>query len=145
MYQTRAKRIFSCVSGVQGATCNECAAGYINYPNCTQCTTAVQCSGKATNVSINDNETACECTCIPGLMGSTCNQCAVDFISYPNCTQCTTVFHCSGKATNVTANANKTACECTCSPGFTGSTCNECAVGYMNYPNCTKYSEAIQQ
>jgi len=63
--------------------------------------------------------------------------------SFPNCTQCTTTTHCSDRATNVTANANKTACECSCSPGFTGSTCNQCATGYMNYPNCTKYSEAI--
>ena len=72
-----------------------------------------------------------------------CNEYADGYINYPNCTQCTTAIHCSDKATNVTSNANKDVCECTCSPGFMGPTCNQCASGYLNYPNCTKYSEAI--
>ena len=58
---------------------------------------------------------------------STCNECAVGYINYPTCTQCTNATHCNGKASSVTTNANKTACVCTCNTGFTGPTCGACA------------------
>ena len=100
-----------------------CPIGSITYPTCTQCTSAIHCSSKATNVTTNTDRTLCLCTCSPGFTGSACNECAVGFINFPSCTQCTNATHCNGKASSVTSNSNNTACECTCNPGFAGATC----------------------
>ena len=128
----------TCVSGVQGATCSECAVGYINYPTCTQCTVATHCNDKATSVTSNAAKTACECTCTALFMGSACEQCAVGRITYPTCTQCTSATHCNDKASAVTSNSNKTACVCTCmTHRFQGASCGQCGDGHFNYPNCT--------
>ena len=41
----------------------QCAAGYIGYPACTECTDDVHCSSHSSAVAHNVNKTECSCTC----------------------------------------------------------------------------------
>ena len=119
-------------------TCDECIDQYIGYPNCTQCTDDVHCSGHSTAVTNNAGKTACECTCVVGFTGATCDQCDTGYVGYPSCTQCTDAAHCSGHSTAVTNNVGKTECVCTCNTGYAGLACDECAAGYAGYPTCVQ-------
>eukprot|EP00755_Sulcionema_specki_P020378 Sspe_Gene.71762::Locus_42639_Transcript_1_1_Confidence_1.000_Length_16151::g.71762::m.71762 len=87
-----------------------------------------------------------------GDQGSDCDSCSGDRIDYPLCVQCTSETHCSGHASSVKANDDKTACECTCENMWEGPTCgtcptqyggekcDRCAAGRINYPTCTRCS-----
>eukprot|EP01063_Lacrimia_lanifica_P030059 TRINITY_DN471_c0_g1_i10.p1 TRINITY_DN471_c0_g1~~TRINITY_DN471_c0_g1_i10.p1 ORF type:complete len:1241 (+),score=364.70 TRINITY_DN471_c0_g1_i10:2656-6378(+) len=137
-----------------------CASTRINYPNCTECTSAVHCSGNAASVVPNAGQTVCDCTCrnwwsgdecetcgrrfdgadcdrcAPAFTGATCEGCAVGYVVYPDCTPCNTTVHCNGHADSVTSNGDNTECVCTCAEGYTGATCDACDDGYVGYPAC---------
>ena len=140
----------TCTSKFTGDTCNKCSTNRIIYPDCAECTIPASCNGHATAVKANVPQTACICTCSPPWIGdkcqtcppnfkqSTCASCAVGYVNYPACAQCTSTDHCNGNARAVTSNADNTQCVCTCKTGFTGATCNKCDTNYIGYPSCTK-------
>ncbi|MDR0965893.1 MAG: hypothetical protein LBM75_05235 [Myxococcales bacterium] len=65
-----------CSTGYTGSSCNQCAAGYSGYPNCSAtptCNAATTCSGHGScNASGG-------CSCSTGYTGSSCNQCAAGY------------------------------------------------------------------
>ena len=71
-----------CNTGFTGATCNQCAPNYYNYPACTFCMASITCNGNGTC------NTAGGCNCDTGFAGPNCSQCAPDYYGYPNCTYC---------------------------------------------------------
>ena len=147
----------ACPSNVDPAGCKSCAAGYITYPDCDQCTSAAHCNGHATASTSNQDHTACTCTCADMYKGEACGECTVGNVKGHDaavdapCFACSIDTHCSKHATSVTSSGGfSQKCVCTCSNQWTGDTCNtcpaefsgsdcdQCAVGYINYPTCTK-------
>ena len=129
----------TCSTGYTGATCTSCAAYYTGYPTCapTPCSTASDCNGHASSVFWTSTS-GCTCTCSTAYSGTTCNSCATSYSSYPTCTPipCTNATDCSGHASSVSGTL-VSGCTCTCSVGYTGTTCNSCATNYNGYPICT--------
>jgi len=114
----------TCSTGYAGASCDQCAAGYIGYPNCVDdpcdpdpCSGHGTCSGGA-------------CACDTGYAGASCNQCAAGYIGYPNCVDdpCDPD-PCSGHGDCADGS-------CSCNTGYAGTTCDACTAGYIGYPNC---------
>eukprot|EP01063_Lacrimia_lanifica_P018464 TRINITY_DN2536_c0_g1_i2.p1 TRINITY_DN2536_c0_g1~~TRINITY_DN2536_c0_g1_i2.p1 ORF type:complete len:2247 (+),score=148.96 TRINITY_DN2536_c0_g1_i2:33-6773(+) len=139
---TRRTCVCDCAAGFADANtgCDKCAAGYYDYPSCyvVDCSNAVTCNGNAVSATVVGR--SCECTCKPGFAGASCERCAAGSTGYPSCAACSIAADCSGNAASVSANSLGTACECTCSEGFAGAKCDECAEGFVNYPNCDKCS-----
>ena len=115
----------ACFTGFAGASCNQCAPNYYNYPTCTFCQAAVTCNGNGTCGPSGS------CTCNAGFTGPSCSLCAPNYYNYPTCTFCLAATTCSG---NGVCNASG---GCNCNTGITGASCNQCAPNYYNYPTCT--------
>eukprot|EP00660_Eupelagonema_oceanica_P019400 gene19400-biopygen29740 len=87
------------------------------------------------------NDGRCRCTCFTALgwVGQRCDECGGPQPFFPvhssggeivNCTLCTNAGHCSGHAKNVTANATRPGCDCSCLEGYDGRDCSHCASGF---------------
>eukprot|EP01060_Flectonema_neradi_P040424 TRINITY_DN91_c0_g1_i6.p1 TRINITY_DN91_c0_g1~~TRINITY_DN91_c0_g1_i6.p1 ORF type:complete len:1991 (+),score=377.02 TRINITY_DN91_c0_g1_i6:229-5973(+) len=144
-----------CDSKYDQKNCAACAEMFINYPTCTQCTNPDSCNNHATSVKTDAMQTTCLCTCPSNFEGDTCNKCSAGHITYPTCTQCTSIDHCNNRATIVDSDSGNTKCICTkcrnsysgdqcqtCEPKYGGSDCNECAAKHINYPTCTECTVA---
>jgi len=114
-----------CDPGFAGASCNQCAADYYNYPTCTFCMRDATCNSHGVCNSLGS------CVCDERYTGTNCNQCATNYYNYPTCTFCTRAATCSGHG-----NCNSLG-SCACDTGFTGTNCNQCDTNYYNYPTCT--------
>ena len=127
----------TCSAGYTGATCDVCATNY-GGPSCEPlvCTADEDCNSHATSVS-GTRVSGCTCTCSTGYDGVTCEKCAANYDSYPNCSAipCTSAADCSGHAAAVSGTLIS-GCTCTCATGYTGPTCDSCATHYENYPAC---------
>ena len=156
----------TCPIGIAGTSCNECAPGYIGYPNCVQCNPAVDCSGHSASVVSDASHTNCICSCsnkwtgsrceqcLTPYSGSNCNECEAALINFPTCQSCDVDIHCNGHATTTMRNS-PTTCSCACSdqwtgdmcetcPGqFSGTSCNKCASGYITFPTCRQCSPTL--
>ena len=141
----------TCNAGFAGVMCDECAAGFAGYPNCTECTVIDHCNGHTGGVTVSADKATCVCdTCYHQWSGDACELCAAKYdpatcdmchdghVDFPTCTPCNDAVHCSGHSVSVSHNTNKTACVCTCDAGFTGTACDECSPGHVNYPSCTQ-------
>ena len=128
----------TCLTGYSGTTCNACAANYAGYPSCSwiACTTSANCNGHATSVTGN-LVVGCTCACSATYTNPTCSACATNYENYPTCSaiQCTSAANCNNHAASVTGTL-VSGCSCTCSTGYTGTTCNVCATNYSGYPTC---------
>eukprot|EP01060_Flectonema_neradi_P021855 TRINITY_DN298_c0_g1_i7.p1 TRINITY_DN298_c0_g1~~TRINITY_DN298_c0_g1_i7.p1 ORF type:complete len:6169 (+),score=1117.83 TRINITY_DN298_c0_g1_i7:8252-26758(+) len=156
-----------CKSGFTGSQCESCDNLYIGYPSCQLCTNAADCNGHGVQVVTDNQHLQCSCAgCVDqwtgsscencpsnyhhNIMADTCNECAQGRINYPTCSLCTSQYHCNNRADSVVPNAAKTGCVCDCSNswtgdvceicpvGFGGTSCDECASGYIGYPSCTR-------
>jgi hypothetical protein len=133
----------TCAVGYTGAKCDQCAAGYGGYTDCTdQCThKSVSCAGAdyataVTRVS-SANGTHCECSCLRGYdTAKGCGACAAGFADFPFCYEdCTnTNVSCNGNALSVRGSPQN--CVCSCKPEFLGDRCDVCSAGRVNYPLC---------
>lgn len=128
----------TCAQAFGGATCSECAASHIAYPDCTACSIAQHCQGHADSVTDDGGRKECKCTCSLGFAGSDCGSCAPDYVGYPHCMKCSTEGFCNGHATSASVDGSRTTCKCRCRPGYSGSHCEQCAPGYIGYPDCVK-------
>ena len=150
----------SCPNPFTGQDCNECITGWYGYPDCQQCKLVTHCNNHATSVnSLGSPATSCLCTCreqwsgtqcetcphpYKSSEGADCDQCLPGYINYPTCTLCTSDVHCNNQATSTTNNGdNIDVCVCTCSVGFTGTTCDSCDTNFINYPTCSSCSAAM--
>jgi hypothetical protein len=87
----------TCHDGISGDGLCNCNVGS-NGPFC-EYTDALTCSGHGT-AQYNGS-----CTCFPGFMGASCNQCATDYYSYPTCRFCQASSTCNSHgACDVTGN-----------------------------------------
>ena len=137
-----------CPSEYGGLNCDECASGRINFDTCTECTLLNHCSGHATNVTNDITQTSCQCDCENSWSGSQCevcdlrydntnlecDTCSVGHINYPTCMMCD-INTCSGHASSISDNGNRTECVCNCLNNWTGPQCSDCKPQYEG-PNC---------
>ena len=91
------------------------------------------------------------CDCSGKFGGSQCHRCPGGYDSGPTgtCSQCVgvntggvcsacNVTHCNNHASLARAGTiSNPGCTCTCSPRYGGQTCNECAIGRVDYPICS--------
>lgn len=150
----RGDKCDSCPPEYDQTTCDRCAEGYVGYPSCTRCT----CDGHATTVTSDPTRTRCICgcesrfSCLAALAtaanGSVpaqcerCDVCSAGHVGFPVCQACGIDAHCNGHASKVVANADRSACVCSCSTGYTGPSCGQCASG-VGYPACTTCDPAL--
>eukprot|EP01063_Lacrimia_lanifica_P026252 TRINITY_DN350_c0_g3_i1.p1 TRINITY_DN350_c0_g3~~TRINITY_DN350_c0_g3_i1.p1 ORF type:complete len:1032 (+),score=94.91 TRINITY_DN350_c0_g3_i1:72-3098(+) len=146
----------SCSAGYTGADCAVCAGGYLrNGAMCVApaCDNARDCNGRADHVSFNFTASQCQCDCARGYGGEDCNECSRGYTGATPpflggvCDQCDRDYlrdqsglcvpaacdsfvSCGGNAAEVQFNTTTGMCQCVCSRGFAGATCNVCAVGY---------------
>eukprot|EP00660_Eupelagonema_oceanica_P019344 gene19344-biopygen31058 len=74
--------------GWVGHRCDECGGPQPFFPvrssgggivNCTLCTNAGHCSGRAKSVTANAARPGCDCDCVQGYAGRDCSECAAGF------------------------------------------------------------------
>eukprot|EP01062_Namystynia_karyoxenos_P053425 TRINITY_DN43257_c0_g1_i1.p1 TRINITY_DN43257_c0_g1~~TRINITY_DN43257_c0_g1_i1.p1 ORF type:complete len:693 (+),score=180.62 TRINITY_DN43257_c0_g1_i1:74-2080(+) len=130
------------------ASCSACAAGYVEWPRCLQCSSAKHCAGHAASVRDDGTRSRCVCQCearwageacdqcAPGFEGADCDRCTVGRIAYPACTECTSAQHCSGHAESVSDDGARGKCVCSCRDRWAGAACDRCAKGRTGYPSC---------
>eukprot|EP01065_Artemidia_motanka_P044232 TRINITY_DN6256_c0_g1_i1.p1 TRINITY_DN6256_c0_g1~~TRINITY_DN6256_c0_g1_i1.p1 ORF type:complete len:1775 (+),score=532.70 TRINITY_DN6256_c0_g1_i1:55-5325(+) len=146
-----------CNNGYDGDDCGSCAAGWINYPTCRQCTSAIDCTNHAAKVHDDGTRTSCVCTqCRHQWTGSTCAVCPPPYqaspdckhclpghVGYPTCTQCDVATHCNSNAASVTDDGARKYCVCTCTATFDPlDDCGQCVVNYTGYPSCAECTVA---
>eukprot|EP01065_Artemidia_motanka_P049498 TRINITY_DN8222_c0_g3_i1.p1 TRINITY_DN8222_c0_g3~~TRINITY_DN8222_c0_g3_i1.p1 ORF type:complete len:2481 (+),score=387.79 TRINITY_DN8222_c0_g3_i1:143-7585(+) len=138
----RARCVCACTAEYAGDSCQLCAAGRIQYPTCTLCTSVAHCSGHSSSVAPDATQQNCVCACEAEYAGASCAECAAAHVGYPTCRACSVAADCSGHATGVASNTAKTDCVCSCSAGFEPPACAVCSVGHIGYPSCTVCSIA---
>ena len=114
----------NCKDGFAGFSCEKCADGFSNFPNCELCT----CQIKNAIPTVLNN--TCDCSNCDVGYKTPCDQCQTGYGRYPNCIKCDecAVLHSTG--------IPNSDCTCTCLERYAGITCNSCDVGSVNYPNC---------
>ncbi|KAJ9468483.1 Laminin subunit alpha [Diplonema papillatum] len=158
-----------CGSLYAGDHCEECSWNAIGYPNCEECTKKDSCSDHATEVKASNNRAECICNCRNDWSGSACDtcpttynvndpsddcgQCLWQYVNYtagadPKCTYCgghpelTILKTCSDHEVSVDSNDAHDQCVCNCKPGFGGDACEQCAEGWIGYPNCRECTDS---
>eukprot|EP00062_Callorhinchus_milii_P019363 gi/632973827/ref/XP_007903344.1/ PREDICTED: laminin subunit alpha-5 isoform X1 [Callorhinchus milii] len=136
-----------CKYNYAGETCESCALGYYDFPNCyslpvdpIQSTELQNNVGKIINCDCNSAGTEnnnCQpdlhtgrCNCKPNFTGRFCTQCVPQHFG-ANCQPC----RCSGPGIADGA-CNEETGQCFCRQGFEGFYCELCVPGYFNYPLC---------
>ena len=128
----------ACSTGFAGNACDRCDSSYEGYPACKPIVCTSRCSCNDHAVSVNGTMVSgCVCTCATAYSGSTCERCADNYEHYPTCTAtpCNVFQHCNAHADSCSGDFT-TGCTCNCATGFSGATCNACALNYGGYPNC---------
>eukprot|EP01064_Diplonema_japonicum_P009405 TRINITY_DN16901_c0_g1_i1.p1 TRINITY_DN16901_c0_g1~~TRINITY_DN16901_c0_g1_i1.p1 ORF type:complete len:1419 (+),score=116.81 TRINITY_DN16901_c0_g1_i1:44-4300(+) len=148
-----------CPGQYQGTQCDQCVTGRHSWPACTLCDTHLLCNGNADSTTSDGKICTClcrnqwyppqNCTLCDSIYDSSkdCGACAPGRVGYPVCAMCTSEEHCNGRASHVYPNANSTQCICecgtqwtdvhcgTCPPHFSGTNCDQCASGHVDYNN----------
>lgn len=152
----------TCATGYAGASCDQCDAGYYEYPAGSGTCVDDPCLPDACNArgSCANASGAAVCQCDVRFTGSACESCAAGYIGGA-CELCDTGYYeypatsglclddpcqpgpCNGRGscTNTTGSA---VCACTgnyggatcatCKAGYTGATCMSCAASYYEFP-----------
>eukprot|EP00759_Apiculatamorpha_spiralis_P026617 PhF_6_TR29408/c0_g2_i1/m.43439 len=128
----------SCDDGYDGSRCSTCAPKYAGYPNCVLCGIQSHCSGRASDVVVSNNGTACVCTCNLGYEGVSCERCTLGYVrnvTSGQCVACSNDLHCTSHALSVTSSGNT--CKCSCAKNFQGNEeCSSCTDSRNPYPLC---------
>ena len=138
----------SCPSKYEQGSCSSCKKGSINYPTCTTCTVAKDCSGRGSAVTSDSGNNKCVCTCSNHWSGndcsvckapwggSNCDGCAGGYTGATCSPICTNAGKCNGRASKVSW-VKGTECACTCKAGWEGSDCGSCPSSY-DQSSCDK-------
>ena len=153
--------------------CSACNIGYAGvFPNCSlKCTNLANCSGHATlDGVVGTAVDGCSCSCRNAWYGQKCELCPANvdggrdcgvcrtgYSGYPNCSRnCNVIDDCGNHAVSVQGNV-ASGCTCQCQNAYNGSTCEicapiydpgqqcgQCAVGFADYPTCSRKCTVIQ-
>ncbi|XP_061781861.1 laminin subunit alpha-5 isoform X2 [Nerophis lumbriciformis] len=139
-----------CKDNYGGDDCDQCASGFINFPQCYPVPTYpsnnnnnngeakpageiinCECSAAGTvDNSCRPDPQSRTCVCKPGFSGDHCDTCAPGFHGL-NCQAC----QCSGPGC-LDGSCDVLTGHGVCRSGFHGYQCEQCAAGYFNYPLC---------
>ncbi|KAH0617809.1 hypothetical protein JD844_016413 [Phrynosoma platyrhinos] len=117
-----------CVPGVAGEKCDRCAHGFYAFQDggCTPCNCAH-------TLDICDEDSG-ECICPSHTEGEKCELCEENFWGLDpekGCKAC----NCSDLG-SVSLQCDQLTAQCQCKHGYGGASCDECALGYRDYPDC---------
>jgi predicted outer membrane repeat protein len=129
-----------CSSGYTGALCDQCAAGYFEYP--ADSGTCVDdpclpdpCNGHG---SCDNSSNTAECSCSVGYNEpSSCSDCDIGYLEYPADSGTCVDDPCLPSPCNGHGSCDNSAntADCSCSAGYTdASSCADCDTGYFEYP-----------
>ncbi|XP_066558405.1 laminin subunit alpha-5 isoform X2 [Amia ocellicauda] len=135
-----------CKPNYTGESCDACAEGYVNFPECFSVPTYPNSNGEALPAgeiihcecsaagtegnSCRPDPRTRTCICKPTFMGAHCDHCIPGHFG-PNCQPC----QCSGPGV-LSGSCDAETGQCLCRGGFQGYHCDQCAPGYFNYPLC---------
>ncbi|XP_077572690.1 laminin subunit alpha-5 isoform X2 [Stigmatopora nigra] len=137
-----------CKENYVGDNCDQCAYGFINFPECYPFQTYpgnnnngevkpageiinCECSAAGTiDNSCRPDPHSRRCVCKPGFTGRHCDTCAAGFHGL-NCQAC----QCSGPGC-LDGSCDSLTGRGVCRSGFHGFNCDKCGPGYFNYPLC---------
>nr|XP_019596793.1 PREDICTED: laminin subunit alpha-3 isoform X1 [Rhinolophus sinicus] len=136
----------TCKPNFHGDNCEECAAGYYNFPFCLRIP-IFPISTPSPEDPIAGDIQGCDCNlegvlpeicdargrclCRPGVEGPRCDACRSGFYSFPICQAC----QCSTLGSYQTP-CNPVTGQCDCQPGITGRRCDRCLSGAYDFPHC---------
>jgi hypothetical protein len=127
-----------CSEGYTGATCLWCDTGYYEYPNGSGKCVDDPCLPDPCNAHqyCNNAPGIAVCACLAGYTGSTCSSCDVNYYEYPAGSGTCIDDPCQPDPCNGHGYcANSTGIGvCTCSLGYTGASCHDCAAGFIEQP-----------
>ncbi|XP_076344696.1 laminin subunit beta-1-like isoform X3 [Tachypleus tridentatus] len=121
-----------CIFNTEGPNCEYCKHGY--YGNATQhnCQMCV-CSTLGTHPNSKQcNKTTGQCTCLPNVIGKTCDHCAAGFWNFSSgegCKPC----DCDPQG-SLSNDCNVFDGWCHCKKGYGGRTCSDCKDNYWGDP-----------
>ncbi|XP_042299087.1 laminin subunit alpha-1-like isoform X2 [Sceloporus undulatus] len=117
-----------CVPGVAGEKCDRCAHGFYAFQDggCTPC--------NCTHTLNACDEDSGECICPPHTEGEKCELCEENFWGLDPEKGCK-VCNCSDLG-SVSLQCDQLTARCECKHGYGGDNCDECALGYRDYPDC---------
>ncbi|XP_012581235.1 PREDICTED: laminin subunit alpha-3 [Condylura cristata] len=142
----------NCKPNFRGDNCEECAAGYYNFPACLRIPIAALstpspddpvageikgCDCDLEGVLPDICDAQGRCLCRPGVEGPRCDACRVGLYSFPICLAC----QCSALG-SYQMPCNPVTGQCECRPGITGQRCDRCLSGAYDFPHCQGTSSA---
>ncbi len=123
----------SCTSSYAGDACDTCAAGLVDYPNCTPDLCAGKpdpCNGHGACVPVDGS-----CACSLGFGGTACDTCVLGSDTFPNCTDpcigvnCDDGNACTNDICDATGTCQNVANTATCDDGYACTTDDVCNAG----------------
>jgi hypothetical protein len=122
-------RLCTCATGYTGSSCENCAINYRwNGAACVECVNLHTWANapRSSSAQVGPASGASRsCTCYTGYTGTSCDQCAANYIWAGQCAPC------YNGGTKLSAPAVSVAgASCTCPPGYTGTQCQTCVANY---------------
>ena len=127
-----------CVPSPNSDITNTCHDNYYDFQpihGCISCN--CDTTGTLSASKLCDKSASGQCTCRSNTSGRRCDKCNNGYHSFPECKPC----DCPGKkSANVFANSceidpkTQKTLSCSCSTGYAGESCEECAPGYHGNP-----------
>ncbi|MGI5862172.1 MAG: lamin tail domain-containing protein [Myxococcales bacterium] len=127
--------VCSCELPWTGATCSECATGYVlvGFDCIADPCASENCSGHGT-CSVDTSTGAAVCACAAGYAGPKCNSCAADYVATSTeplvCEPATDPCE-PNPCVHGTCTAEGGTANCACAEGWAGDLCDTCAEGYV--------------
>ena len=125
-----AVRLCTCATGYTGSECENCATNYRwNGSACVACVNLHTWAHapRSSSAQVGPASGAAQsCTCYTGYTGTSCDQCAANYIwSGSECAPC----YNGGRKQSAPA-VSVAGASCTCDPGYIGTQCQTCATNY---------------
>uniref|UniRef100_A0A915EU80 Laminin subunit alpha n=1 Tax=Ditylenchus dipsaci TaxID=166011 RepID=A0A915EU80_9BILA len=116
-----------CKDNVIGRTCERCAPGYYNYPECIKC----KCGNNQ-----QCDERSGQCFCPRYVEGQLCDRCVKYAFGYDPLIGCQLCVCNNNGSNNGEMECDALSGQCLCKVNVGGRRCEKCLPGYYGFPHC---------